>query len=129
MELGAKLALTLEAGAIVTLQGELGAGKTHLAKGICSGLGVALDLVNSPTFNIVNEYNGRSLTIYHIDGYRVERVEEFHELGIEDYIFSDAVCLIEWPERIIPLLPKGTIRLQLSHLAPDRRRVELVDAE
>lgn len=126
MELGARLAAAIRAGDVVALRGELGAGKTHLTKGLCGALGVPPDQVVSPTFTIVNEYAGRDLMIYHIDAYRIDRVEEFFELGFEDYFYSHGLCLIEWPERIESLLPTDAVHLQLAHVAPDRRRVELV---
>lgn len=123
---GARLAQYLEPQAIVALYGDLGAGKTHLVRGICSGLGIPPGSVSSPTFTIVNEYNGR-LPVYHFDAYRVKGPEEFFELGYEEYFYGDGICLIEWPERVEALLPEYTIRLRLTHLGEDRRRIERVD--
>jgi|SRR5690554_7431422 tRNA threonylcarbamoyladenosine biosynthesis protein TsaE len=124
---GARLAEYLEPQAIVALYGDLGAGKTHLVRGICTGLGVPPEAVSSPTFTIVNEYEGR-LPVYHFDAYRVKGPEEFFELGYEEYFYGDGICLIEWPERVEALLPDDTIRLRLVHLGEDRRRIERVDA-
>ncbi len=124
---GARLAEYLEPQAIVALYGDLGAGKTHLVRGICTGLGVPPEAVSSPTFTIVNEYEGR-LPVYHFDAYRVKGPEEFFELGYEEYFYGDGICLIEWPERGEALLHDDTIRLRPLHLGEDRRRIERVDA-
>lgn len=122
--LGARLAPLLEPGDVVALYGDLGAGKTHLAKGLCAALGVPDDAVTSPTFTIVQEYPADPFPIYHIDAYRIERLEELVELGYEDYFYGDGVCLIEWPERVEALLPPHTLRLRLTHRGGDTRRVE-----
>lgn len=130
MALGARLAARLQPGDVVALYGDLGAGKTHLVKGVCSAFGVPEAHVNSPTFTLVNEYSGNAFPIYHIDAYRIRRLDEFYELGYEDYFFGDGLCLVEWPERIEPLLPPATLRLRLSHQGESRRRVEeMVDGE
>ncbi len=121
--LGHQLAAHLHPGDIVALYGDLGAGKTHLVKGICAACGIPEASVTSPTFTIVNEYPGDRFPLYHFDAYRIERVEEFFELGYEEYFFGDGVCLIEWPERVEPLLPEETIRLRLEHLGATERRI------
>jgi tRNA threonylcarbamoyladenosine biosynthesis protein TsaE len=121
--LGARLAAALEPGDVVALYGDLGAGKTHLAKGICEGLGIDPMSVTSPTFTIVQEYAGR-LPVYHVDAYRINRIEEFFELGYDSFFFGEGVTLIEWPERVEPLIPAGAIRLRLAHAGGDGRTVE-----
>ncbi len=121
--LGARLAEALGPGLTVALFGDLGAGKTQLVKGIASAFGVPPETVNSPTFTLVNEYAGRDFPIYHIDAYRIRSVDEFFEFGYEDYFFGEGLCLIEWPERIAPLLPEDALRLRLTHLGGDRRRI------
>lgn len=123
--LGTAIAAHLQPGDVLALYGDLGAGKTHLTKGICSGLGIAPDTVSSPTFTIVNEYEG-TLPVYHIDAYRIERPAEFFELGYETYLFGDGVCLLEWPERVEALVPEQALRLRLTHSGGDRRRIEAV---
>lgn len=123
VRLGQRLAAHLEPGDIVALHGDLGAGKTHLVKGICEGLGIPPEHVTSPTFALVHEYEG-ALPVYHLDAYRIERPEEFFDLGYEAYFFGEGVTLLEWPERVEALLPPHTIRLRLSHLGGDRRAVE-----
>ena len=123
LALGRRLAEGFAPGDVVALYGDLGAGKTHLAKGVASAFGVAESDVTSPTFTLVHEYPGEAFPIYHLDAYRIERLEELYELGYEEYVYGDGLCLVEWPERLEALLPPHTIRLRLEHLGGDRRRV------
>lgn len=125
--LGERLATRLATGDLVALYGDLGAGKTQLAKGIGRGLGVPERDVRSPTFTLVHEHDGGRLPFYHLDAYRVGNPDEFYELGYERYFFGDGVCLVEWPERIEALLPETAIRLRLSHEGHERRRIERVN--
>jgi tRNA threonylcarbamoyladenosine biosynthesis protein TsaE len=125
--LGARLAAALSPGDVVALYGDLGAGKTHLAKGICAGLDIPADRVTSPTFTIVNEYEGR-LPVYHVDAYRINHLEEFFELGYDAFFFGDGVTIVEWPSRVEALIPGDAIRLRLTHLGGDGRRVERAPA-
>lgn len=106
------IARTLEAGDVVALHGELGAGKTAFVKGIAGFFG-AKDVVSSPTFTIVNEYNG-SLDIYHFDAYRLENVTVDECDWIDDYLFGDGVCVIEWAENIKSILPEKHIQIRIS---------------
>lgn len=94
---------------IIAFYAKMGAGKTTFTKAICKALGVD-EAVTSPTFAIVNEYAG---PIYHFDFYRLKRVEEAFDMGFEDYLYSGAWCLIEWPELIEDLLPKETVRVHI----------------
>lgn len=128
LALGRRLAAHLGAGYVVALYGDLGAGKTHLVKGLCAAYGVPEAAVTSPTFTLVNEYQSDAFPIYHLDAYRIERLEECYELGYEEYVYGDGLCLIEWPEKIEPLLPAHTLRLRLTHLGGDRRRIEQIEA-
>ena len=121
--LGEAVAQLLSPGAVVALYGDLGAGKTHFAKGFFSAYGVPADAVSSPTFTIAHEYPG-ALPLYHLDAYRLRSTDEFFELGHEDYLYSKGLCLIEWPERVEALLPDHTLRLRLSHVSETRRRIE-----
>ena len=123
MALGERLAAQLQAGDVVALYGDLGAGKTHLVKGIARGLEVDEAAVSSPTFTIVQEYDG-ALPIYHIDAYRIQHPSEFFELGYEDYLYGSGLCLIEWPTRVEALLPDDTLRLRLTHRGGDQRLIE-----
>ena len=122
--LGRQLATHLGTGDVVALYGDLGTGKTHLVKGICAAYGVPEVAVTSPTFTLVNEYAGEAFPVYHLDAYRIERLQEFFELGYEEYFFGDGLCLIEWPAHVEPLLPEHTLCLRLTHLGGNRRRLE-----
>lgn len=122
--LGRKIAATLPKHAVVLLIGNLGAGKTTLAKGIVSGLcGADPDEVSSPTFTLIHEYNeGR---VYHIDLYRLDRSEQVATLGLDEIFDRDAVVLIEWGERFPQLMPPGRIEIRLDATGDDQRRIEV----
>lgn len=124
MALGERLAAYLGPGDVVALYGDLGAGKTHLVKGVCGALGVPAAAVNSPTFTLVNEYDGGRMPVYHFDAYRIRGTAEFFEMGYEEYFFGEGLCLVEWPEHVEALLPPHTLRLRLLHRGADRRRIE-----
>ncbi len=107
-------------GFVVSFSGELGAGKTFLAKGIGEVLGVK-QTINSPTFNILKCYEGVEYPFYHIDAYRLEGVKQ--DLGLEEYIEGDGVCLIEWASFIDYLLPKEYLSINISILSEDSRLI------
>lgn len=99
---------------IFAFYGKMGAGKTTFIKAVCEALGVT-DVINSPTFAIVNEYlDGNGQTIYHFDFYRIKKPSEVLDIGFEDYINSDALCFMEWPEMIEEFLPEETVRLYIE---------------
>lgn len=123
MALGRALARTLRPGDVVALHGALGAGKTHLVKGVCAGLGIPPETVTSPTFTLAQEYAGR-LPVYHLDAYRVTDPLELVERGAAAYLDpEEGITLVEWPERIAPLLPRHALHLRLTHLGGNRRRL------
>ncbi|MEI9920717.1 MAG: tRNA (adenosine(37)-N6)-threonylcarbamoyltransferase complex ATPase subunit type 1 TsaE [Bacteroidota bacterium] len=101
--------------------GEMGAGKTTLIKAICKTLGVESGMA-SPTFSIVNEYAGNE-KIYHFDFYRLKNEEEAYDIGVEEYLDSGNLCLIEWPERIPGLLPSSYFEIKLGIESPTLRRI------
>lgn len=105
-------AQTLSPGAVVCLFGEMGVGKTVFTNGLCRALGVT-DYVSSPTFTVVNEYDGDGFSIYHFDMYRIEDEDELLEIGFEEYLTSGGVCIIEWPENVINSLPKKRIDIEI----------------
>ncbi|MBR6536469.1 MAG: tRNA (adenosine(37)-N6)-threonylcarbamoyltransferase complex ATPase subunit type 1 TsaE [Lachnospiraceae bacterium] len=109
--LGKKLGEEAKPGAVYCLSGDLGVGKTVFTKGFAVGLGVT-DTVNSPTFTIVQEYNGR-LPFYHFDVYRIEEPEEMEEIGYEDYFYGDGACMIEWAELIEELIPADAVKVRI----------------
>ena len=106
--------------------GQMGAGKTTLIKAICRQLGVQEE-VNSPTFAIVNEYEGTKSTIYHFDFYRINRPEEALDFGLYDYFDSGNPCLMEWPECIEPLLPDDTIKITITVIDNNTRKIKMDD--
>ena len=124
--LGMQLAPHLEAGDVLALYGTLGAGKTAFTTGVCAALGVPEASVTSPTFALVQEYDAEAGPIYHIDAYRIERIDEFFELGFETYLFGEGLCIIEWPDRVESVLPAHTKRFRFTHLGTDQRRIERV---
>jgi len=105
---------------IFVFEGEMGAGKTTFIKALCQELGVT-DLVNSPTFSIVNEYHGADHIIYHFDFYRIKNLQEAFDIGYEEYFYSGNLCLIEWPERVQELLPESYVKIEITTRAPDKR--------
>jgi tRNA threonylcarbamoyladenosine biosynthesis protein TsaE len=124
--LGHDLALLLQPGDVVALRGDLGAGKTCLIQGVCNGLQVE-DVVNSPTFILVNEYAGKigttDVPVYHFDLYRLTHPAELVDLGIEDYIDAGGVSLFEWAERGAELLPVPRWDIELVQTTDDERRI------
>ena len=107
---------------VFAFYGKMGAGKTTFIKAMCEELGVT-DVINSPTFAIVNEYmDGKGESIYHFDFYRIKRVEEVYDIGFDEYIYSGNLCLMEWPELIEQLLPEETVRVDILE-NPDGTRV------
>jgi tRNA threonylcarbamoyladenosine biosynthesis protein TsaE len=121
--LGARLAQFLQPGDVIGLVGDLGSGKTRWIQGVCQGLGVE-DPVISPTFILVNEYQGR-YPIYHIDLYRLETTAEILTFGLEEYLYGAGVSLIEWADRARHLLPDDLLRVELYYLENTKRRVVL----
>ena len=106
---------------VVLLRGGMGAGKTTLVSRIAAKLG-AEDTVTSPTFALVNEYEGRDGTIYHFDFYRINRVEEVFDLGYEEYFYSGELCFVEWPEMVEGLLPDDAMQVRIT-VGDDQKRI------
>lgn len=115
------IATFLQAGDVLALDGDLGAGKTTFAQGLAKGLGIS-EQIDSPTFTIIKEYNGR-LPFYHMDVYRVD--EETDELGLEDYFYGSGVCLVEWASQVETLLPEHTIWLRFTVQPDGNRQIQL----
>ena len=112
-ELGKKIGEQAKKGQIYTLDGDLGVGKTIFTKGVAAGLGIS-EPVNSPTFTIVQVYDGGRLPFYHFDVYRIGDPEEMEEIGYDDYFFGDGICIIEWANLIEELLPDYAIRVKIE---------------
>lgn len=121
--LGAIMAPFFQAGDVVLLEGDLGAGKTTLVGGVATALKVEDDVI-SPTFNIMKCYFKGSLPLYHIDAYRLEH--QNIELGLDEFIEGNGVCFIEWPQYIKPLLPDEYLAISLLNQGDDNRLIHLV---
>ena len=120
--LAARLASHLQGGEVITLSGDLGAGKTSFAQGLAKGLGVKRQ-VNSPTFTLIKEYQGEKLALYHMDAYRIE--DEWEELGLEEYFYGQGVSVIEWPEQIEAQIPKERLEIVISKEGEQERVIHL----
>ncbi len=107
---------------VFAFYGKMGAGKTTFVKAICEELGVE-DVITSPTFAIINEYEGDE-TIYHFDFYRIKKLEEVYDMGYEDYFYSGALCFIEWPELIEEILPDDAVRVSITEQQDGSRLVK-----
>ena len=121
LELARAVGALLRPGDVVSLVGELGAGKTVFARGVARALGVT-ELVVSPTFTIVREYEGR-VPLVHVDVYRIDAVQELHDLGFEEVVRDDAVTIVEWGDMIDGLLPGDRLDVRLTPGAADDERV------
>ena len=121
--IGAELGAELAAGDVVACLGELGAGKTCFLQGLARGLGVT-SAVTSPTFVLVNQYRGR-LPVYHLDAYRTESLAELADLGVEEMLHGDGVTVVEWADKLGPLLPPHTITVTITGLGDEPRDIEI----
>lgn len=122
---GRRLGASLFPGAVVALNGRLGAGKTHLTRAIAEGLRVRNPAaVNSPTFVLIQEYPG-PVPVYHFDAYRLSGPREFAELGADEYLADDGVCVIEWAEKVADALPADHLRIDITPLGEFGRRFTL----
>ena len=119
---GASLAARLKPGSVIAFTGDLGAGKTAFTRGLARGLGVE-ERVTSPTFTIVNEYEGGRLPLFHFDMYRLGSSDELFDIGWEDYLSRGGVCAVEWSENIADALEEGTIRVDIRRGAHDDQRI------
>jgi len=122
--LGNRLGELMEGGEVICLTGELGTGKTCLAQGIGAGLGV-VDRITSPTFTLINEYRGGRLTLYHVDLYRIVDAKAALAFGLDDYMYGEGVCAIEWAERVREVWPEELLLVSLRHIDETKRGVTL----
>lgn len=120
-------ARTLEPGAVVALVGDLGAGKTVFAKGVAAELGVDGE-VTSPTFTLIQQYRG-SLPLYHMDLYRLRGIREILDIGAEDYLYGDGVCVVEWAEKLGDRLPARAVVVAIRHMGGSNREFHICDAD
>ena len=119
--LGVRLAERLGPGDVVALTGELGAGKTCFTQGLARGLGVAERAV-SPTFVLINEYRGR-LPVHHVDAYRTESLTELLDLGLDELFSGDGVTIVEWADKLLPLLPAHTVHVHIEGVGDEPRTI------
>jgi tRNA threonylcarbamoyladenosine biosynthesis protein TsaE len=123
--LGRVIAATLQPGDVLTLNGELGAGKTRLVQGIAAALGCRDQLVNSPTFVMIQEYDG-PLRLYHIDVYRLRDSDEFLEIGGDEVLAAGGACVIEWADRVADVLPADVLRVEIDVTGEESRTFRLI---
>ena len=121
--LGRRLAEQLKAGDVILLEGELGAGKSELARGVAGGLGVT-ETVTSPSFTILNVYESGRFPLYHFDWYRLESSEELYELGMDEYLGGDGAAVVEWPGRCPDAVPEGAVRIRMTAVGENERLIE-----
>ncbi len=119
-----RLGARLTPGAVIACTGELGAGKTCFLQGLARGLGVTSG-VTSPTFVLVNQYRGGRMPIYHLDAYRTGSLTELVDLGLEEMLHGDGVTVIEWADKLLPLLPARTIHVHLEGLGDEPREITI----
>lgn len=124
LKFGSELSRLLEKGDVLCIQGEMGAGKTHLIKGIAEGMGVDQTKVNSPTFTLVNEYDGTT-KLFHFDLFRIKNDRELLDIGIEEYLYGDGICLIEWPEKMETFKPESAVQITITKLNNNSRKLEI----
>ena len=120
--IAAEFARRLSSGTVLSLVGDLGAGKTEFVKGLAIGLGTN-DEVTSPTFTLVHEYRGGRLTLFHMDFYRLNEEDELNELGFEDYLAAGGVCAIEWGDKFPKRLPQDSVSIRFIIHAADQRTI------
>jgi len=125
IKIGAFIGSKLSKGDVIALQGTLAAGKTTMTKGIAQGLGIDED-VTSPTFTLISEYQGR-LRLYHMDAYRLDSVEDFRNLGVEEMLYGSGVCVVEWSEKVMEEMPKDAIIVALEAIEGDKRRITVTN--
>ncbi|HIU26695.1 MAG TPA: tRNA (adenosine(37)-N6)-threonylcarbamoyltransferase complex ATPase subunit type 1 TsaE [Candidatus Copromorpha excrementigallinarum] len=120
--LAQSLAQMAAPGMVIAMRGDLGTGKTTFTKAFAKGLGIE-ETVTSPTFNIVKEYRGGRIPLYHFDVYRIDDPEEMYELGYEEYFYGDGVCAVEWAEKIGELIPEDAVRIHISYGEKEGERI------
>jgi len=128
LALGAAVAAGLTPGMVIYLRGELGAGKTTLARGLLQSLGVT-ERIKSPTYTLVEPYNISSLYLYHFDFYRLQHPDEWVDAGFRDYFSSGAVCLVEWPDKAGAQLPAADMTIDLATAGDARKAMLSADTE
>jgi len=122
--IGMKLGKLAASGDVILLVGPLGAGKTCLTQGIARGLGIA-EYTASPSFVLVREHQGK-LPLYHIDLYRLDRIEEVAQLGLDDYLYGNGVCVVEWADKGLSVLPEEYLLIEMQIVSPMKRKLSFM---
>jgi len=122
--IGMKLGKSAAAGDVLLLVGPLGAGKTCLTQGIARGLGIH-EYTASPSFVLVREYQGK-LPLYHIDLYRLDKIEEVTQLGLDDYLYGNGVCVVEWADKGLSVLPEEHLLVEMQIVSPMKRKLSFM---
>ncbi len=125
---GAALAERLKPGDVVALEGDLGAGKSELTRGIARGLGVT-ETVTSPSFTILNVYTSGRCPLYHFDWYRLESAEELYEMGMDEYLGGDGIAVVEWPGRCPEAVPENALRIRMEQAGENDRIIEIGESD
>ncbi|WP_069129993.1 tRNA (adenosine(37)-N6)-threonylcarbamoyltransferase complex ATPase subunit type 1 TsaE [Rhodohalobacter halophilus] len=110
-------------GDVICLKGDLGAGKTHFTKGFVTAFGIDANQVTSPTFSLINEYEGDGMDLFHFDFYRLEHLQEALEIGAEEYLYGNGICVVEWPERIEEIIPHDAKVITIRNAGANRREI------
>ena len=126
--LGFRLGQLIQPGAVIAYTGDLGAGKTAFTRGLARGLGIP-DRVTSPTFTIVNEYEGGRLPLFHFDMYRLGSSDELFDIGWEDYLARGGVCAVEWSENVMDALPEDTVWVRIAREGDTGRSITIEGVE
>jgi len=124
MQLGAHLAKLLKPGDIVCLFGDLGTGKTTLVKGMAKGLKINEAKVHSPTFVLMNSYEGK-VPLFHFDFYRLDDIQQIGLIGYDEFLYDDGIAVVEWAEKLKSLTPKEYLHVQLKHKTDDHRSIKM----
>jgi tRNA threonylcarbamoyladenosine biosynthesis protein TsaE len=134
IKLGSEFAKKLKPGSMVALYGDLGSGKTQFVKGVCRSFDVR-EVVNSPTFTVVNEYHGTipdsttAIEIFHIDLYRMKNMEEIFGIGFDEYLESGGICLVEWAEKLDGIIPEERYDVKLSVVDATTREITVANID
>lgn len=121
---GTLLANRLQAGDVLLLTGDLGAGKSELTRGIAKGLGVT-ETVTSPTFTILNVYESGKIPLYHFDWYRLQDSDELYDMGMDEYLGGDGIAVVEWPERCEDAIPEKHLMIRIDTIDENTRKITL----
>jgi len=125
MQIAAEFATRVHPGDVVALYGDLGAGKTHFTKGFATNFGIDEHNVSSPTYSLIQEYHGMDITIFHIDAYRLKSENEALSIGLDEILDGDGICIVEWPERILGLLPQQLWTIKIDRIDDQHRQIQI----